>query len=82
MRRHEHRQAIGQRPGYVLPPLRLRRLGRGPPWQRPALGWADVTAVAIAIAQTVYEAGQFTDLPILGDALEDSGCTNEEALHH
>jgi hypothetical protein len=43
-------------------------------------GWKDGTVVKLARA--IAEADQFEDLPILGDALEDAGCTDEAILAH
>ena len=34
------------------------------------------------IAQAIYENHTFEDMPILADALEENGCTNEVILHH
>jgi hypothetical protein len=34
------------------------------------------------LAQAVYQGKQFTDLPILADALEEAGCTDDEILGH
>ncbi|VTS02118.1 Uncharacterized protein OS=uncultured bacterium PE=4 SV=1 [Gemmata massiliana] len=34
------------------------------------------------IAERIVASGDFTDLPVLGDALEDAGCGNEELLRH
>jgi hypothetical protein len=34
------------------------------------------------IAQTIYDARRFADLPILADALEDAGCTDAAILAH
>ncbi len=34
------------------------------------------------IAESIAATGDFTDLPILGDALEDAGCCHEELLQH
>lgn len=44
-----------------------------PAWRTP-----NVTAVA----QTIYDERRFTDMPILADALEEAGCTNEDILSH
>ena len=34
------------------------------------------------LAQAIYDAKRFDELPILADALEDAGCTNEDILNH
>lgn len=34
------------------------------------------------IAQAIYDDRRFDDMPILADALEDAGCSNEEMLRH
>ncbi len=34
------------------------------------------------VAQSIYDERRFADLPILGDALEDAGCTNIDILDH
>jgi hypothetical protein len=34
------------------------------------------------LAQSIYDAGRFEDLPILADALLDAGCTDPELLGH
>jgi hypothetical protein len=34
------------------------------------------------LAQVIYDGLEFDRLPILGDALEDAGCDNEEVLRH
>lgn len=33
-------------------------------------------------AKSIIESGDFSLLPMLGDALEEEGCTNQELLHH
>jgi hypothetical protein len=52
-----------------------------PPTIDPAwLAWGDGTVDKIAGA--IYRDDRFTDLPILADALEDAGCSDQEILHH
>jgi hypothetical protein len=51
----------------------LRPVSVAPTWRTPQ---------AIAIAQTVYDERQWQDLPLLADALEDAGCTDEAILSH
>lgn len=48
-------------------------LSRHPSWRSPVVG---------ALAQTIYDERQFVDLPILADALEDVGCTDNTILSH
>jgi hypothetical protein len=44
------------------------------------LAWNDGTVVRIA--QAIYDDRAFAELPILGDALEDAGCTDRALLDH
>jgi hypothetical protein len=54
----------------------------GNPFRPVALDPTCLTPTVTALARTIYNDRSFTDLPILGDALEDSGCHNEEILSH
>jgi hypothetical protein len=40
------------------------------------------TTNVAALAQTIYEERAFERMPILGDALEESGCDNTDILNH
>ncbi len=40
------------------------------------------TDTAIALARTMYEAREFSVMPILADALQDAGCDNDDMLGH
>lgn len=42
-------------------------------WQTPQV---------LAIAQTAYDSRDFSGLPVLADALEDAGCSDENVLEH
>jgi hypothetical protein len=42
--------------------------------------WKDGTVVQLA--RSIYDDRRFTDLPILADGLEDSGCTDRDILGH
>jgi hypothetical protein len=44
------------------------------------LTWND--RLVVRLAQAVYEESAFDRLPILGDALEDAGCTDADILTH
>ena len=46
------------------------------------LGSAWLTPDVLGLARTTYEEYGFDRLPILGDALEDAGCTDAEILGH
>ena len=41
-----------------------------------------LTPTVTAMAQAMYEDRNFTAMPILGDALEEAGCDNEDILQH
>ncbi len=40
------------------------------------------TDTAIALARTMYEAREFSAMPILADALQDAGCDSDDILDH
>jgi hypothetical protein len=40
------------------------------------------TDTVIAIARQMYEAREFSAMPILADALQDAGCNNDDVLTH
>jgi hypothetical protein len=51
----------------------LRKFSFDPSWRTPE---------ALAVARTAYEERHFEDLPLLADALEEAGCTDEAILAH
>jgi hypothetical protein len=44
------------------------------------LSW--LTSTVVAVAQAIYAERAFERMPILADALEDAGCTDQEILAH
>ncbi|MBP3958139.1 hypothetical protein J8F10_23060 [Gemmata sp. G18] len=57
----------------------------GNPFSPPVIdpGWLQWNHGAVHhIAERIATSGDFTDLPILSDALEDAGCCDEELLRH
>jgi hypothetical protein len=54
----------------------FRPAGIDPAW----LAWRDGTV--FRLGQTIYEDCRFDLLPILADALQESGCTNADILQH
>ncbi len=40
------------------------------------------TSDAVALARTMYEAREFSAMPILADALQDAGCDSDDILNH
>jgi hypothetical protein len=40
------------------------------------------TSTAVALARQMYDARDFSAMPILGDALQDADCDNEDILNH
>jgi hypothetical protein len=49
---------------------------RDPSW----LTWHD--GLIVSMAQQMYESRDFSDMPVLADALEEAGCTNPDVLSH
>src|SRR5207244_889434 len=41
-----------------------------------------LTSTVIELARGIYDERAFDRLPILGDALQDAGCDNEDVLNH
>jgi hypothetical protein len=54
----------------------------GNPFRPVTLDPAWRTANAVALAQAIYDERAFERMPILGDALEDAGCDNDDILNH
>lgn len=74
-------------PGRTTEQLRrwLARLVRdvfGNPFRPVALSSQWRTETALSIARQMYESRDFAAMPILGDALEETGCIDEEILGH
>jgi hypothetical protein len=84
------REAAGAELGRVLNQDRLAlcdalRDVLGNPFRPTSLHTAWLAADGgrvVAIAQAIYDDGRFAELPVLGDALEEAGCTNEAVLSH
>jgi hypothetical protein len=36
----------------------------------------------VSMARQMYDRRDFTDMPVMGDALEDAGCSNQDILSH
>jgi hypothetical protein len=54
----------------------------GNPFRPVAFDAAWRTDTAIALARQMYESRDFSAMPILADALQDSGCDNPDILEH
>jgi hypothetical protein len=63
---------------------RLREVFGNPclPAIDPSAWQADGDRTVVPLAQAIYEERAFDRMPILADALEDAGCTNEKLLGH
>jgi hypothetical protein len=57
----------------IFGPLLFRHVAVQPSW---------LTGDVITLARSIYEDRRFEDLPILADALEESGCTDPDILGH
>lgn len=60
----------------VFGPLPFRDVPLDPAW----LAWND--GVVVKLAASIYEGRTFERMPILGDALEEAGCQDQEILAH
>jgi hypothetical protein len=54
----------------------------GNPFRPTAFDPAWRTSPALALAKGMYDDRRFDDLPLLADALEEAGCSDEEILGH
>ena len=54
----------------------------GNPFRRVRFSADWRTDTALTLARQMYEAREFSALPILADALQDAGCDNDELLAH
>jgi hypothetical protein len=54
----------------------------GNPFRPVTLDRAWLTSTVVALARQMYDARDFSPMPILADALQDAGCDNEDILGH
>jgi hypothetical protein len=54
----------------------------GNPFRPVKLDPAWLTRQVKRLAQAIYDDHRFEDMPVLGDALEEAGCTDEDLLNH
>jgi hypothetical protein len=54
----------------------------GNPFRPVALDPAWLTSDVLALARGIYDDRAFDRMPILADALQDAGCTNDDILNH
>jgi hypothetical protein len=62
--------------------IRPRFPGRPNPFRPAALDPEWRTSTAVAMARMMYDSRDFSAMPILADALQDAGCTNDDVLNH
>jgi hypothetical protein len=68
--------------GKRLAQAALLRCVVGNPFQYHTLEQSWLTSTVANLAQAIYDDRGFDRLPILADALEDAGCTNQDILNH
>jgi hypothetical protein len=54
----------------------------GNPFRPATIDASWLTSTVVSLARPIYDERAFDRLPILADALEDAGCTNDEILNH
>jgi hypothetical protein len=52
----------------------------GNPFRRPSVEPSWGTPAVLALARSMFEERQFREMPVLGDALEEADCTDEQLL--
>jgi hypothetical protein len=57
-------------------PLPFRAVALDPAWH----AWKEATV--LQIARAIYDERRFADMAVLGDALEEAGCADEDILSH
>jgi hypothetical protein len=60
----------------IIGPLPFRPVILDPAW----LTWHD--GLIPSMAQKMYDSRDFSDIPVLADALEEAGCANQDLLSH
>ena len=60
----------------IFGPLPFRPIIVDPTW----LSWHD--GLLVSMARRMYDSRDFSDMPVLADALEEAGCTNPDVLAH
>jgi hypothetical protein len=72
----------GACPSEDLEQCKLLRCIFGNPFRRVAFSAKWLTTTVRTLAQQMYESRDFSAMPILGDALQDAGCANDDILSH
>jgi hypothetical protein len=66
----------------LISQCRLLRDIFGNPFKPVAINRSWLTSTVVSLAQAIYDERAFDRLPVLADALEESGCTSQEMLEH
>jgi hypothetical protein len=67
---------------YRVHPAHYLREVFGNPFRPVAFSPAWRTSTAVSLAKQMYDSRDFSPMPILADALQDAGCTNDDILSH
>jgi len=54
----------------------------GDPFRAEVVSRRWLSSTVVSLAQAIYDGGQFQNLPILADALEDAGCDQQNLFQH
>jgi hypothetical protein len=46
------------------------------------MAWVEAHPYIVSLARTIYDERAWSEMPVLADALEDAGCTDEDVLEH
>jgi hypothetical protein len=81
-REEQRRAAIAAQQAELLRQTAVVRDIFGNPFRPVKFDAAWRTSTAVALAQQMYEARDFSAMPILADALQDAGCDVDDVLNH
>jgi hypothetical protein len=77
-----HARVVADQSGREDPIVLLRDIFGPLPFRPVTLDRSWLTPTVTSLAQAIYTDRAFDRLPILADALEDSGCANQQMLEH
>jgi hypothetical protein len=73
---------VEPRESYLAARCQMIREMFGNPFRPVTLDVSCLTSTVTQLAEAIYQERAFDRMPILADALEDAGCTDQDMLEH